>query len=78
MLPYIVELRISINIFLCVKFCQNEKFNNHKQILQKEKKKKQEMQCYVLRFARFFGHDLIPLPFLVIVTSPSKHANPMS
>jgi hypothetical protein len=59
-----------------VKICQKEKINNHKQILQKAKK--QKMQCYVLGFARFVGHDLIPLPFLVMVTSPSKHANPLS
>jgi hypothetical protein len=36
-----MELSIPINILLCVKFCQKEKFNNHKQILQKAKK--QEM-----------------------------------
>jgi hypothetical protein len=74
MLPYIMELSIPINILLCVKFCQKEKLNNHKQILQKAK---QEMQGYVLGFARFVGHDLIPLPFLVMVTSPSKCANPL-
>lgn len=72
MLPYVMELSIPVNIFLCVKICQKEKFNNHKQILQEAKI--QEMQCYILRFARFVGHDLIPLPFLVMVTSPSKHA----
>lgn len=69
-------IKYSINIFLCVKICQNEKSNNHKQILQKGKINK--MKCHVLRFARFVGHDLIPLPFLVMVTSPSKHANPIS
>jgi hypothetical protein len=76
MLPHIMELSIPINILLCVKFCQKEKINNHKQILQKAEK--QEMPCYVLGFATFVGHDLIPLPFRVLVTSPSKHANLMS
>lgn len=76
MLLYIMELSVPFNIFLCVKICQNEKFNNHKQILQKAKKK--EMQWYVLGFARFVGHNLIPLPFLVMVISPSKHVNPLS
>jgi hypothetical protein len=76
MLPFIMELSIPINIFLCVEICQKEKFNNHKQILQKTKK--QEMQFYVLGFARFVGHNLIPLPFLVMVTTPTKHANPLS
>jgi hypothetical protein len=37
-----------------------------------------KMQCYILGFARFVGHNLIPLPFLVMVTSPPKHAKPLS